>query len=67
MSEATRNSSSPMPTTMGGPLRTPTILSGSSAWTSDDPRVRALAVSPITERRTAFGEVRAARDGVAVR
>jgi hypothetical protein len=31
MSEATKNSPSPRPTTIGGPLRTVTILSGSSA------------------------------------
>jgi hypothetical protein len=31
MSEATKNSFSPRPTTIGGPLRTVTILLGSSA------------------------------------
>ena len=31
MSDATKNSPSPRPTTSGGPLRTATILSGSSA------------------------------------
>ena len=34
MSEATKNSSSPRPTTIGGPLRTATIFSGSSTETS---------------------------------
>ena len=36
MSEATKNSPSPRPTTSGGPLRTATILSGSSAAISDE-------------------------------
>ena len=34
MSEATKNSSLPRPTTIGGPLRTATIFSGSSTDTS---------------------------------
>ena len=34
MSDATKNSSAPIPTTIGGPLRTATIFSGSSTETS---------------------------------
>ena len=43
MSEATKNSPSPRPTTIGGPLRAATILSGSSAESSTSaniPRIR---------------------------
>ena len=51
MSEATKNSPSPSPTTIGGPLRTATILSGSSAEMStsaNSPRMQQRA-----PRRTA--------------
>ena len=51
MSEATKNSPSPRPTTIGGPLRTATIFSGSSAEMStsaNSPRISSSA------RRTAF-------------
>ena len=50
MSDATKNSSSPSPTTTGGPLRTATIVSGSSAEIStsaNSPR------SCVSARRTA--------------
>ena len=51
MSDATKNSPSPRPTTIGGPLRTATIFSGSSAEIStsaNSPRISSSA------RRTAF-------------
>ena len=51
MSDATKNSPSPRPTTIGGPLRTVTIFSGSSAEISTSanrPRISSSA------RRTAF-------------
>ncbi len=51
MSDATKNSPSPRPTTIGGPLRTATIFSGSSAEIStiaNRPRISSSA------RRTAF-------------
>ena len=44
MSEATNDSWSPMPTTIGGPLRTATIFSGSSddiSTSANRPRTRA--------------------------
>ena len=51
MSEATKNSPSPRPTTIGGPFRTATIFSGSSAeirTSAKRPRISSSA------RRTAF-------------
>ena len=51
MSEATKNSSSPRPTTIGGPLRTATIFSGSSTETSTIANMPRMTFSA---RRTAF-------------
>ena len=51
MSEATKNSLSPSPTTMGGPLRTATIFSGSSTDTSTSANMPRINLSA---RRTAF-------------
>ena len=51
MSEATKNSSSPRPTTIGGPLRTATIFSGSSTETSTSANMPRMNFSA---RRTAF-------------
>ena len=46
MSDATKNSPSPSPTTIGGPLRTVTILFGSSAEMSTSPNSRACKGAP---------------------
>ena len=55
MSEATKYSSSPRPTTIGGPLRTATIFSGSSAdisTSANRPRMqRQRAPHRVLERR----------------
>ena len=51
MSDATKNSFSPRPTTIGGPLRTATIFSGSSTETSTIANMPRMSFSA---RRTAF-------------
>ena len=56
-SEATKYSPSPMPTTIGGPLRTVTSFSGSSADSStsaNSPRTRFIARSTAFSRPSFF-------------